>query len=135
MSARFQIIDIGHRGYSLDRALSELEASVSDCVFGGKTRAIKVIHGHGTGALKRGVREWCEDQTGRFQAVIIGESYDLFDPISHTKTNLITLQQQKNRLLLKEIMEQFNFMNYELEWWHFSFQSLTPYPLLNFPIQ
>jgi len=56
MSARFQIIDIGHRGYSLDRALSELEASVSDCVFGGKTRAIKVIHGHGTGALKRGVR-------------------------------------------------------------------------------
>ena len=72
MSARLQIIDIGHRGYSLDRALSELEAAVSDCVFGGKTRAIKVIHGHGTGALKRGVREWCEDQTGRFQAVIIG---------------------------------------------------------------
>jgi Smr domain. len=55
---------------------------VSDCVFGGKTRAIKVIHGHGTGALKRGVREWCEDQTGRFQAVIIGENYDLFDPES-----------------------------------------------------
>lgn len=65
----------------------------------------------------------------------MGSSYDLFDPISHTKTNLITLQQQKNRLLLKEIMEQFNFMNYELEWWHFSFQSLTPYPFLNFPIQ
>ena len=82
MSARFQIIDIGHRGYSLDRALSELEAAVSDCVFGGKTRAIKVIHGHGTGALKRGVREWCEDQMGRFQAVIIGENYDLFDPES-----------------------------------------------------
>ena len=77
MSARLQIIDIGHRGYSLDRALSELEAAVSDCVFGGKTRAIKVIHGHGTGALKRGVREWCEDQMGRFQAVIIGENYDL----------------------------------------------------------
>jgi hypothetical protein len=32
MSARFQIIDIGHRGYSLDRALSELETAVSTCV-------------------------------------------------------------------------------------------------------
>ncbi len=78
MSARFQIIDIGHRGFALDRALTEMEASVSDCVFNGKTRAIKIIHGHGTGALKRGVREWCEDQSGRFQAVIFGEDYDLF---------------------------------------------------------
>lgn len=78
MSVRFHIIDIGHRGFSLDRALSELETQVSDCVYSGKTRAIKVIHGHGTGALKRGVREWCEDQSGRFQAVIFGEDYDLF---------------------------------------------------------
>ncbi|MBT6417486.1 MAG: hypothetical protein HN710_03790, partial [Candidatus Marinimicrobia bacterium] len=49
MSARFQIIDIGHRGFALDRALSEMETSVSDCIFNGKTRAIKIIHGHGTG--------------------------------------------------------------------------------------
>ncbi|MDP6201530.1 MAG: Smr/MutS family protein [Candidatus Marinimicrobia bacterium] len=82
MSARFQIIDIGHRGYSLDRALSELETAVSTCVFGGGVRAIKIIHGHGTGALKQGVREWCADQAGRFQAVIYGEDYDLFDPDS-----------------------------------------------------
>ncbi len=82
MSAQFQIIDIGHRGFSLDRALSELETGVSDCIFSGQTRAIKVIHGHGTGALKRCVREWCDSQTGRFQAVIHGENYDLFDPQS-----------------------------------------------------
>ena len=82
MSPRFQIIDIGHRGFSLDRALSELEIGVSACIFNGKTRAIKIIHGHGSGALKRGVREWCKSQEGRFQAVIQGESYDLFDPPS-----------------------------------------------------
>lgn len=82
MSTRFQIIDIGHRGFSIDRAISELETSVSDLIFGGKVRAIKVIHGHGTGALKRGVREWCDNQAGRFQAVIFGEQYDLFDPDS-----------------------------------------------------
>ena len=82
MSPRFQIIDIGHRGFSLDRALSELETAVSACIFNDETRAIKIIHGHGTGVLKRGVREWCKSQEGRFQAVIQGESYDLFDPPS-----------------------------------------------------
>lgn len=71
-------IDIGHRGYSLDNALSVLETEVSNAIFGGKVKAIKVIHGHGTGALKRGVREWCETQAGRFQAVIPGEEYDMF---------------------------------------------------------
>ena len=82
MSKRFHIIDIGHRGFSLDQALVELEKLVSDAIFNGKIRSIKVIHGHGTGALKTVVREWCKDQSGRFQAVIYGENYDLFDPDS-----------------------------------------------------
>ena len=79
MSERFTIMDIGHRGLPLDEALIELETAVSDCIFHGKVRAIKVIHGHGSGALKRGVRKWCKNQTGRFQSVIYGENYDLFD--------------------------------------------------------
>ena len=70
MSERFTIMDIGHRGLPLDEALTELETAVSDCIFHGKVRAIKVIHGHGSGALKRGVREWCKNQTGRFQILI-----------------------------------------------------------------
>ncbi len=82
MNLSFHIIDIGHRGFSLDQALSELETTVSNCIFDGRTRAIKIIHGHGTGALKQGVRDWCESQAGRFQAVIFGENYDLFDPDS-----------------------------------------------------
>lgn len=82
MSTQFHIIDIGHQGFSIDRAISELETSISDIIFNGRVRAIKVIHGHGSGALKKGVREWCENQTGRFQAVIFGENYDLFDPES-----------------------------------------------------
>ena len=70
MSERFKIMDIGHRGLPLDDALTELETAVSACIFHGRVRAIKVIHGHGSGTLKRGVREWCKNQTGRFQAVI-----------------------------------------------------------------
>lgn len=72
---------------------------------------------------------------GRYYDLDMGSNYDLFDPKSHTKTDLITLQQQNNRFLLKDAMEQFNFLNYELEWWHFSFQSSVSYPFLDFPVK
>lgn len=79
MSARFKIIDIGHKGFSLDRALSELEIKASESIYKGDVRVLKIIHGHGTGTLKQSVREWCQSQDGRFQAVIYGEDYDLFN--------------------------------------------------------
>ncbi len=53
---------------------------MSTAIFEGKVRGIKIIHGHGSGTLKAGVRSWCETQAGRFQAVINGEDYDLFHP-------------------------------------------------------
>ena len=80
MSEEFKIIDIGHQGYSIDQAITELEIAISDSIFSKKTRVVKVIHGHGTGALKKGVRDWCNDQEGRFQGIICGEDYSLFNP-------------------------------------------------------
>lgn len=71
-------VDIGHKNYHLDRALSELETAVSTAMFEGNIRALKIIHGHGEGALRKSVREWCEGQDGRFKAVIYGEDYDMF---------------------------------------------------------
>jgi hypothetical protein len=73
----FKIIDIGHRNYPLDQALSVLETEVSEALASGRVRAIKVIHGHGTGRLRQAVRTWCQEQRGRFRAVIPGEEYDL----------------------------------------------------------
>jgi len=71
-------IDIGHRNFFLDEAISLLETEVSDAMFSGNVQAVKIIHGHGSGALRRAVREWCNDQQGRFKAVITGEDYDMF---------------------------------------------------------
>ena len=82
MSKPFEIIDIGHKGFTIDEALSELEAKVSECIFQGKIRSIKIIHGHGSGALQKGVRDWCKSYDGRFQGVIYGEDYDLFNPLA-----------------------------------------------------
>jgi len=77
-----KVIDIGHRGYSLDYAMSVLETEVSTTLFEGEKRVIKIIHGHGKGALKKSVRDWCRDQQGRFKSIIFGEHYDLFHPNS-----------------------------------------------------
>jgi len=72
-------IDIGHRNMFMDEALSYLEVEISQAIFGGKIRAIKVIHGHGKGALRKALRSWCKDNEGRFQKVVYGEDYDYFN--------------------------------------------------------
>ncbi len=72
-------IDIGHSNHSIEQAISILETTVSKSAFEGKARAIKVITGHGAGKLRNAVRDWCRDQEGRFQAVIYGEEYTMFN--------------------------------------------------------
>lgn len=71
-------IDIGHQNYPLDKALSILETEVSTALHGGEVRALKIVHGHGEGTLRNAVRSWCEEQEGRFRALISGEEYDMF---------------------------------------------------------
>ena len=74
-----KILDIGHSGNYPDEAMTVLETTVSQCCFENKTKAIKVITGHGSGKLRQIVREWCNDQEGRFKEVIYGEDYDMFN--------------------------------------------------------
>ena len=76
---KLKIIDIGHSNYTLDQAISLLETTVRQSVFEGRIKAIKVITGHGSGRLRESVRAWCGEQEGRFQAVIHGEDYSLFN--------------------------------------------------------
>jgi len=73
------ILDIGHSNHSLEKALSLLETTVSQSAFEGRIHAIKIVTGHGSGKLRGAVRDWCKDQDGRFQAVIHGEDYNMFN--------------------------------------------------------
>ena len=75
-------IDIGHRNFRLDEAISVLEVEVSNAMFSGNIQAMKIIHGHGSGRLRGAVRDWCRNQRGRFKAIITGEDYDMFHPES-----------------------------------------------------
>ena len=53
----------------------------SGLAFEGNIRVIKVITGHGSGKLRGSIRSWCGNQEGRFQAVINGEDYNVFNKV------------------------------------------------------
>lgn len=82
INEKLKILDIGHSKMSLEDAKSQLETTISQSLHEGNTKVIKVITGHGSGKLRKTVREWCDDQEGRFQAVIYGEEYHMFNKIA-----------------------------------------------------
>ena len=59
--------------------------------------------------------------------VDMGSSFDLFHPVSHKKTNLITSQQAHMRELLNHAMQANGFMGLNEEWWHYTLRN-EPYP-------
>ena len=61
----------------------------------------------------------------------MGTPFDYFDTSSWTACADVTPQQRANRLLLKAVMEQHGFENYEREWWHFSLR-VEPFPTTYF---
>jgi len=62
-----------------------------------------------------------QNTNGEYQKIEMGSSFDLFDPISNTDDPSISLSHQKNRYLLKELMEGEGFIAYDMEWWHFTY--------------
>ncbi len=66
----------------------------------------------------------------------MGTRFDYFDTLSHTINSRITKKQQANRLLLKQVMEKYGFVNYDKEWWHYTLKD-EPYPdtYFNFPLE
>lgn len=61
------------------------------------------------------------------EEIDMGSLIDLLGTISHTISDRITPEQQKNRLYLKEIMEKHGYSNYPKEWWHFGLLK-EPFP-------
>ena len=79
---KLKVLDIGHSNLSLDQAQMILETTISQVAFEGNIRVIKVITGHGSGKLRGSVRSWFDSQEGRFQAVINGEDYNVFNKVA-----------------------------------------------------
>lgn len=76
--------------------------------------------------------------TERFadNTIDMGTGYDCFDTLANTLDPRITGAPLRNRLLLKDAMEDAGFVNYDLEWWHYTLAG-EPYPdtYFDFPIR
>ena len=81
-NAKIKIVDIGHKNLRLEDAQSLLETTISQIAYEGNIKVVKIITGHGSGALRHSVRKWLQEQEGRFQAVINGEDYNMFNTLA-----------------------------------------------------
>jgi D-alanyl-D-alanine dipeptidase len=101
----------GHsRGSTIDLTLIELGKS------------LKPIHAQ-TRKLNNDEKiPYLDDNT-----VDMGSSFDLFHPVSHFNSSLITPEQQRHRRLLNKIMKTHGFVGVAEEWWHYTLIN-EPYP-------
>ena len=66
----------------------------------------------------------------------MGTAFDFFGARANTMYPEITAQQRDNRDLLLKAMAEQGFVNYPMEWWHFSWKAgVLPDQAYSFPIQ
>lgn len=76
-------------------------------------------------------------QAERFpdNSVDMGTGFDCFDTLSHTLDPRIQGVQSRNRLLLKNTLEDLGFVNLAEEWWHYTYRpELFPDTYFDFPV-
>lgn len=65
----------------------------------------------------------------------MGTGCDCFDTLAHTLDPRVQGDQLKNRLLLKHGLEKQGLVNYENEWWHYTFKpEVYPDTYFDFPV-
>lgn len=68
-------------------------------------------------------------------SIDMGTGYDCFDTLAHTFDPRVQGAQLKNRLLLKDGLEDVGFEYYDSEWWHFTFKpEVYPETYFDFPV-
>ncbi|MGC4763739.1 M15 family metallopeptidase [Micromonospora sp. DT46] len=59
--------------------------------------------------------------------VDMGTGFDCFDPLAHTDSPQVTGVARDNRRLLRQLMTDGGFVNYDREWWHYRYRD-EPWP-------
>ncbi len=60
-------------------------------------------------------------------SIDMGTHFDMMDELYHTENSSISTKQQDNRSLIKGVMEECGFINYNKEFWYFTLKD-EPYP-------
>lgn len=91
--------------------------------------------GHSRGATLDATLARC-DASARCEPLDMGTEFDLFDARAHTGTPAITPVQRANRRRLLEAMAREGFVNYPLEWWHYTYRpEPSPGTAYDFPVR
>ncbi len=73
---------------------------------------------------------------GRCEPLDMGTDFDLFDPRANTDSPEVGPAQHANRQQLLRAMQAEGFVNYPLEWWHYTFRpEPTPRTAYDFPVR
>jgi D-alanyl-D-alanine dipeptidase len=69
-------------------------------------------------------------------SIDMGTGFDCFDTLAHTLDPRIHGEHLANRRLLNDVLQSAGFLNYENEWWHFTYQpERYPDTYFNFPVE
>ena len=61
--------------------------------------------------------------------------FDNFSDTAHHDFMSLDNEKIKNRLFLKNLMEQYGFQSFQTEWWHYSWPNNKGYEILNIPFR
>ncbi len=93
---------------------------------------IAPVSGHSRGATVDLTLLQCDDD-GACEPLDMGTGFDFFGPRANTDSPLATPAQRANRERLGEAMARHGFVNYPMEWWHYTLQP-EPSPTLMFDV-
>jgi D-alanyl-D-alanine dipeptidase len=90
--------------------------------------------GHSRGATVDLSLDRCEG--AHCEPLDMGTHFDLFDPRANTASPQASDAQRTNRRLLVEAMAAEGFVNYPMEWWHYTWEpTAEPRIRYNVPIR
>jgi D-alanyl-D-alanine dipeptidase len=95
---------------------------------------IAPVSGHSKGATVDLSIDRCDG--GKCVPVDMGTDFDLFDPLANTDDPHATAAQHAHRHFLLDAMAGRGFVNYPMEWWHFTLK-MDPQPdvLYDIPVK
>jgi D-alanyl-D-alanine dipeptidase len=97
---------------------------------------IASVSGHSRGGTVDLAMERCAADDTHCVPLDMGTDFDFFDVRAHTDAPDVTPLQHRNRLLLRTAMERGGFVNYTMEWWHYTLTpEPTPHTIYDVPVQ
>jgi D-alanyl-D-alanine dipeptidase len=97
---------------------------------------IASVSGHSRGGTVDLTMERCATDDTHCVPLDMGTDFDYFGVRANTDAPDVTPLQHRNRLLLRSAMEHGGFVNYTMEWWHYTLTpEPTPHTIYDVPVE